>query len=152
MTIKEIKIKYHTDVYRLKKIEQGDWIDLCSVQDYFLTKGSSILIDLGVSMELPSGYEALLAPRSSTFKKYGTLQTNSVGVVDNSYSSDKDVWRYPVYATREIGIPQGARICQFRIQRIQPEIKFTEVKNLDNKTRGGFGSTDGGSWEESLNG
>jgi dUTP pyrophosphatase len=92
-------------------------------------------------MELPRGYEAIVAPRSSTYKKYGLLQTNSIGVIDNSYNGDDDIWMMPVLAMREVWIPKGARLCQFRIQKKQPSIDFVEVESLGNNARGGFGST-----------
>ena len=92
-------------------------------------------------MALPQGYEALIAPRSSTFKNYGIIQTNHVGVVDETYCGDGDVWRMPVYAVRDTEIKVNDRICQFRIQKHQPQIVFDEVDFLDGTDRGGFGST-----------
>ena len=92
-------------------------------------------------MELPPGYEAHVVPRSSTFKTYGILQTNSCGVIDGSYCGDQDMWKMPVYATRDTTIQKGDRICQFRIMENQPEIVFQETEFLENKDRGGFGTT-----------
>ena len=137
----EIKIKYLEGMPSLQKIQQGDWIDLYTYQNEELFCGEHKLISLGVAMRLPDEFEAIVAPRSSTFKKWGVLQTNSVGVIDNSYSGDEDIWMFPAYATRDIKIPMHTRICQFRIQQRQPKIKFTSVPTLGNKNRGGFGST-----------
>lgn len=120
---------------------KGDWIDLRNNEDVSLKKGDFKLIDLGVAMELPDGYEAMVIPRSSTFLKYGLLQANSLGLIDNSYCGDNDFWAMPAYATRDIEIPKGTRICQFRIQKNQPDINFEFVDSLGNKNRGGFGST-----------
>ena len=92
-------------------------------------------------MRIPEGYEAHLAPRSSTFKTWGIIQTNSVGVVDFSYNSHDDVWKMPVYATRDTVIEVNDRICQFRIVENQPKIVFEEVEYLEGVARGGFGST-----------
>ena len=103
--------------------------------------GEFKLVNLGISVKLPEGYEAHIAPRSSTFKNYGLLQVNSVGVVDNTYCGDEDVWRWPVYATRDCVIHVNDRICQFRIQKHQPQIIFEEVESLGNEDRGGIGST-----------
>ena len=100
------------------------------------------MIPLGVAMELPKGYEALVAPRSSTFKKYGVLLANSIGVIDESYCGDNDEWKFLAYATRDVVIEEDERICQFRIIRHQPEIEFEEVFELGNTDRGGMGSTD----------
>ena len=99
------------------------------------------LIPLGVGMILPEGYEAHLAPRSGTFKNYGIIQTNHVGVIDESYCGNNDEWKYPAYALRDTVIHKGDRICQFRIMEKQPEIEFVEVAALKDKDRGGFGST-----------
>ena len=106
-----------------------------------LKKGDFKLIPLGVGMILPEGYEAHVAPRSSTFKHYGIIQTNSVGIIDNSYAGDNDQWMMPVYATRDTVIHKNERICQFRIMQIQPVISFEEVEHLNDVDRGGFGST-----------
>ena len=137
-----LKIKYHyPDMQKIEKINQGDWIDLRAAKDYHLKKGEFALIDLGVSIKLPEGYEAHLAPRSSTFKRYGIIQTNSIGVIDCSYCGDNDVWMMPVYAVRDADISKGDRICQFRIFENQPQIDFVEVGSLGEESRGGFGST-----------
>jgi len=106
-----------------------------------LKAGEFKLISLGVSMQLPDGYEANIVPRSSTFKNYGILQTNGFAVIDNSYCGDKDIWRFPAYATRDTVIHENDRICQFKINKIQPKSDFIEVDMLDNKNRNGFGST-----------
>jgi len=98
-------------------------------------------IRLGIAMKLPDGYEAHVVPRSSTFKKYKIIQTNSIGIIDNSYSGNSDEWRFPVIASEETFIEKGDRICQFRIVKTMPKILITEVENLSGKNRGGFGST-----------
>lgn len=138
-----IKIKYHSDkIEKLTYIDgKSDWIDLRAAEEVELKAGEFKLINLGVSMKLPEGYEAHIAPRSSTFKNYGLLQVNSVGVVDNSYSGDQDIWRMPVWATRDTVVHVNDRICQFRIVENQPKIHFEEVEHLDESSRGGFGST-----------
>lgn len=136
-----IKIKYHTDIEKIEMKDGGDWIDLRSAETIHLNKGDFKLISLGVSMQLPKGYEAHIVPRSSTFKNWGVIQTNHQAVIDESYNGDSDVWRYPVYAMRETTINKNDRICQFRIVKKQPSIIFEEVKELGNKNRGGFGST-----------
>lgn len=138
----KVRIKYHhEDMPRLKKIKQGDWIDLYTSEEVVLKANEFIYIDLGISMELPAGYEAIMAPRSSTFKNWGLIQTNSIGVIDSSFASDSDIWKFPAYATRDVTIPAYTRIAQFRIQKIQPEFVFEEVNSLGNAVRGGLGST-----------
>lgn len=138
----KIHIKYHDDeIPRLKKIQQGDLIDLYAAETVELKAGESALISLGVSMKLPKGYKANVYPRSSTFKNWGILQCNSVGQIDSSYSGTNDVWKYPVYATRDTVINKGDRICQFEIVPVMPDIEIIEVDTLGNVNRGGFGST-----------
>lgn len=138
-----IKIKYHSDaIERLTYIDgKSDWIDLRCAEETELHAGEFALINLGVSMMIPEGYEAHLVPRSSTFKTWGILQTNSMGVIDQSYSGDNDVWRMPVYATRDTVLHVNDRICQFRIMENQPAVTFTECDHLNDTDRGGFGST-----------
>ena len=137
----KIKVKYHTDILPLEMNEKGDWVDLRASQDMKLWEGCSYLIPLGISVELPEGYEAHIAPRSSTFKNWGIIQTNSVGVIDNSYCGDNDIWMMPVYATRFAEIKKNDRICQFRIVEKQPHLEFETVDHLGNEDRGGFGIT-----------
>lgn len=175
----KLKIKVRRIYYSAKLpeiIKKGDWIDLCAAADYVLkapqagtlkthmvngvkeshrdVSFESDLIRLGIAMKLPKGFEAILIPRSSTFRKYGIIQSNSIGVIDNSYCGDTDEWRLPVVALKDTVIEEGDRICQFRIQLSQKAtlwqkikwllssgIKLEEVDFLWNKNRGGFGST-----------
>ena len=142
MSLKIIKIKYVKDgMEKIVQIDKGDWIDLRTAEDIFLEPGEYKLIPLGVAMALPPNYEALLIPRSSTFKKYGVIQTNSIGLIDETYCGDNDEWLLPVYATRAVVIPKNTRICQFRILKHQPTVAFAEVDHLSETDRGGFGST-----------
>lgn len=138
----EIKIKYFSnDIEKISKIDKGDWIDLRASEDIVMKAGDFKLIPLGIGMILPDGYEAHIVPRSSTFKNFGIIQTNHCGIIDNSYSGDEDMWRMPAYALRDTEIKKNERICQFRIMEKMPEITFTEVEKLNDKSRGGFGST-----------
>ena len=136
-----IKVLYHCEGVELEKLEVGDWIDLRAAEKVTLSTGEFKLINLGVSMKLPEGYEAHIAPRSSTFKKWGIIQANGIGVIDNSYSGSNDIWMMPAIALRNTTIYKGDRICQFRIVKKQPEISFKVVDSLDEVSRGGFGST-----------
>ncbi|HPF86464.1 MAG TPA: deoxyuridine 5'-triphosphate nucleotidohydrolase [Candidatus Limiplasma sp.] len=136
-----IKIRYHAPIEKIGRIEQGDWIDLRAAEDVTLQAGEARLISLGVSMRLPEGCEAHVVPRSSTFKRWGILQTNSMGVIDESYCGDEDIWRMPVYAVRDTHIAVNDRICQFRIVEKMPPVAFEEVDGMQAESRGGFGST-----------
>lgn len=139
----KVQIKYHdTEIDKVEKITKGDWIDLRAAETVELKAGEFKIISLGVSMKLPEGYEAHLVPRSSTFKKWGILQTNHMGVIDNSYSGDNDIWGMPVLAMRDTVINKNDRICQFRlVERMPHDIEIIEVEHLDGVDRGGFGST-----------
>lgn len=136
-----IKIKYIRDVEKIEVLENGDWIDLRSAVDIELKQGEFAIIPLGIAMKLPYDYEAHVAPRSSTFKKWGIIQANSIGVIDNSYCGDEDEWGMPVLAMRDTTIHKNDRICQFRIMRKQEIDNIKEVQKLNYKNRGGFGST-----------
>ena len=137
-----IKIKYlSNEIEKIEKITVGDWIDLRCAKETVLKGGEFALIPLGVAMQLPEGYEALMVPRSSTFKHFGIIQTNSMGVIDESYRGDNDQWHFPAYAMRDTVIHINDRICQFRIVKHQPEIEFQKVEGLGNLDRGGIGST-----------
>lgn len=136
-----ILIRYLEGSPRLEQIDKGDWIDLYTYEDITLQEGERKYISLGVAMQLPEGYEAIMAPRSSTFKRWGILQTNSIGVIDSTYCGNDDIWMFPAYATRPVTIPAGTRICQFRIQPTQGKLHLIKTDKLDSKNRGGLGST-----------
>jgi dUTP pyrophosphatase len=153
-----IRVKYFEDATKLKKIEKGNWIDVYANRDVFVRVGESAMIPLGFALELPQGWEAHLAPRSSTFKTWGIIQTNSVGVVDDTFIGDNDQWHMPVYClkgkhteksivpidgmeTEGTWIKKGDKIGQFRIMEVMPEIEFEEVDFFGNAERGGFGTT-----------
>lgn len=143
MAKETIQIRYHSnEIEKLTYIAgKSDWIDLRSAEHVVLKQGEFKLIKLGVSMQLPKGYEAVIVPRSSTYKNFGIIQTNHMGVVDETYCGDNDVWMMPALAVRDTEIRVNDRICQFRIQKHQPEIFFEEVEHLGNPDRGGIGST-----------
>lgn len=138
-----LKVKFRDDVCQDFQFveEKSDWIDLKSAKDVELKAFEYTLLDLGFALELPKGYEAHIVPRSSTFKNFGIIQTNSMGIIDNSYCGDEDYWKLPVLAIRDTKINKGDRICQFRIMEKMPSVKIEIVEHLNNKNRGGFGST-----------
>ena len=146
----KIKIKYFDNAKELNMIEKGNWCDLYANKDMFIPEGEKMMIPLGVAMQLPEGYEAHVVPRSSTFKTWGIIQTNNIGIIDNSYCGDNDQWFYPAYCLEpknfidnQYGtlIRKGDKIAQFRIIEVQPKLEFEKVESLGNKDRGGFGST-----------
>lgn len=140
--MESIKIKYHnTNIEKVAAIKNGDWIDLRAAEAVEMKAGDFKLISLGISMKLPEGYEAHVVPRSSTFKKCGVLQVNSMGVIDNSYCGENDIWKFPALAIRNTTINEGDRICQFRIVKKMGDIDFIEVEHMEDEDRGGFGST-----------
>lgn len=150
----KMRIKYFEGATKLEKITKGNWIDVYANKDVFVKCGERAMVPLGFALELPEGWEGHLAPRSSTFKTWGIIQTNSVGVVDDTYIGDNDQWHMPVYCLQgkdiesENGeevkgtwIRKGDKIGQFRIMEVMPEIEFEEVESFGNKDRGGFGTT-----------
>lgn len=143
--MKVIFVKYfEDDRTKLEFNPKGNWVDLYTACDVYLKKGDYFQIPLGVAMQLPPHHEAIIAPRSSTFKRWGILQANSIGIVDSSYCGDNDEWKFPAFATKDIYIPKGTRIAQFRVFASQDafeEIRLVEVQELKNKDRGGFGTT-----------
>ena len=141
--MEEIKIKYFTDaIDELCYVDgKSDWVDLHCAETVTLKAGEFRLIPLGVAIALPEGYEAHITPRSSTFKNYGILQANSVGIIDESYCGTGDQWFFPAYATRDTVINLNDRICQFRIFTHQPPVAFEVREELESSDRGGFGST-----------
>lgn len=137
-----IKIKYHNhNINKISIQPNGDWADLRAAETVEMSAGDFKLISLGVSMKLPEGYEAHVVPRSSTFKNFKVLQANGIGIIDNSYCGNNDVWRFPALAMRDTVIHEGDRICQFRIMKKMDPIEFTEVDHMEDADRGGFGST-----------
>lgn len=138
-----VKIRYISDkIEKLRYIDgKSDWVDLRSAEDVDMKAGESRLIRLGIAVQLPEGYEAHIVPRSSTFRNFGLIQTNHMGVVDNSYCGDTDEWMVPVMAVRDTHISVNDRIAQFRIMENQPKFFFEEVEHLSGKDRGGFGTT-----------
>lgn len=146
----KLKIKYFNNAKKLEKISKGNWIDVYANADVFVVKNHSETIPLGFALELPKGWEGHLAPRSSTFKTWGIIQTNSVGVVDDTYIGDDDEWSMPVYCLEPKSysnglagtwIRKGDKIGQFRIMEVMPDIEFEKVEEFDNPNRGGFGTT-----------
>lgn len=137
-----IPVKYFDDdILQLEKISVGDWIDLRCAETVEIKAGEYKLIRLGVGMILPHGYEAHVVARSSTPNKFGIICANSIGIIDNSYYGDADEWKFPAVAIRDTVIHKNDRIAQFRIVKNQPRIEFETVSHLNNKSRGGIGST-----------
>lgn len=137
-----LKVKYFDkEIEELEKLSVGDWVDLRAAETVELKQFDFKIIKLGIGMILPEGYEANIVPRSSTFKNFGILQTNSFGVIDNSYSGDNDQWGFPALAMRDTTINKGDRICQFRINKRMGKVELLTVEKLNDKDRGGFGST-----------
>lgn len=181
----KIKVLEKTEGCFPQEFAIGDWIDLSVAEDVTLQcpKACKLhrrkdknkenntnqeerirdvifdtkLLPLGIAMDIPSGFEAWLLPRSGTFGKYGIIQTNSKGIIDNSYAGDGDEWKMPVLATRRVTIPKGMRIAQFRIclkqnatlwQKFKwlftsKKVKLVKVDSLGNPDRGGLGNGTG---------
>lgn len=134
-----IKVKVLTEGCELER--HGDWIDLKAAEEIIIEAGDFKMIPLGVAIELPIGHEAHLLPRSSTYKNYGIIMANSMGIIDNAYCGDGDEWHFAALATRTCLIPKGSRIAQFRVVKSMPTVAIETVEHLGNENRGGFGSS-----------
>ena len=138
----KIKVRYQNEAAKpIQQAHSGEWYDLRCAEDVRMRRGEFKVFSLGVSIELPKGYEALVAPRSSTFRRYGILPVNSMGIIDESYCGDEDEWHFLAYATKPVVLHKDERICQFRIIEHQPKLNMVEVDTLGNANRGGIGST-----------
>lgn len=137
-----IKIYYvDKEMPKIEKINVGDWIDLRSRVELDYKAGDYLQIPLGIIAQLPNGYEAIEAPRSSTFKKYGIIMCNSIGIIDNSYCGPGDEWNFLGYALKDGHIDKYDRICQFRILKSMPYTEIIEIEEPEGESRGGIGST-----------
>lgn len=166
----KIKVRLINPNCKFEFIDKGEWVDLKAAETVEFsapfantlngnrTKRDVVfdykLINLGFAMKLPKGFEAVVNPRSGTFKNFGILMVNSQGVIDSSYSGSNDEWKFPAVALKDVTILEGKRICQFRIQPSQKasiwtkikwlftnKIEFVWVDSLDEENRGGFSST-----------
>lgn len=137
----ELRIKNLGGLERPLMVGLGDWVDIAVPEDIEMKAGEYKEIPLGIALELPKGCEAIMAPRSSTFRKYGIILTGSIGVIDEAYNGDDDEWKFPAYATRDTKICKGDRICQFRTFAHQGDVMLHYVDSLNNASRGGLGST-----------
>lgn len=154
-----MKIKYIRTTPAVPKLEvspKGEWVDLTLAEKAQLLPNQYKVFSLGIRMKLPKGFEAWIIPRSSTFKKYNMLQSNSFGLVDNAYNGINDIWGFPCFAPQGCSVKAGTRICQFRIMPSMKagfwvklrwllcgKIRFVEEEYLgrNHVSRGGFGST-----------
>ena len=163
----KIKVKELTEGCMPEIIEKGDWIDLKAAEDVEIhqpyanilhktTKGAyrdveinSALIPLGIAMQFPKGFEGYLLPRSSSYKNYGFIVTNSKGIIDQTYCGDHDEWKLPIVSLKPTTIHKGDRVAQFRVQLSQKAtlwqkikwllssgVKLVKVDNLGNNNRG----------------
>ena len=138
----EMKIKI-LPTGKMPEFKNGDWIDCYTRFDYNLKFMENCPLRLGFTAELPHGYEAIVAARSSLTKNFGVMSINGIGIIDENYCGDSDEWLLPVICINPKGttIPAGSRVAQFRIIKHQPFIIFNIVDKMNNKNRGGYGST-----------
>jgi dUTP pyrophosphatase len=149
--ILEIKAWYKDKLLpKIYRKRDGEWYDLFCAEDIFIPQFCERLVSLGVVIQLPEGYEASLQSRSSTFKHYGVIQGDAVGVMDNAYRGKNDIWKFPAVCinphdeclgTKGSWIRKGDRICQFRLVKQQPKAVIREIQTVEDESRGGFGSS-----------
>lgn len=139
-----IRVKYHDGASKLGSDIHGVMCDLAASETVELKQGEVKIIPLGVSMKLPYGDFGIVVPRSSTCLKHGIMMANSIGIIENEYCGDGDVWGFVAYAIRDTVIEQGTRIAQFMPLPFVPDwnkIVFEEVESMGCADRGGYGST-----------
>lgn len=144
----KIKVKVLTEGCMPELNSKGDWIDLRSSVDLDINAPQAgtqktvgnvklrdveipvVYIPLGVAIELPKGYEAIIASRSGSPKKLRIFIPNGKGVIDNTYNGDDDQWHYVASSLGNTCIKKGDRICQFRIQLSQKATVWQKIKWL----------------------
>lgn len=139
-----IKVKYHDGASKLGSDIHGVMCDLSASETVELKQGEVKVIPLGVSMKLPYDDFGIVVPRSSTCLKHGIMMANSIGIIENEYCGDGDVWGFVAYAIRDTVIERGTRIAQFMPSPFVPDwnkIVFEEVESMGCADRGGYGST-----------
>lgn len=137
--MKELVVRYMNGSSKLER--HGAWIDLACAEDIEMKRGDVRVIPFGINVKMPEGYEGIIAPRSSTCLRHGLIQANSIGVIENDYCGNDDVWGFVAYAVRDTFVSAGTRIAQFRIQQMMPEVRITETDDMGCASRGGYGST-----------
>ena len=154
-----VKVLKHSEDAKIIVSDKGDCYDLVACEDITLLPNAVTLVSLGLSIKLPSGCSAKIYDRSSTPLKKGYKIANSVGIIDNNYAGNEDIWKYAalsITATKKspINIKAGDKICQFEIclsqkATVWQKLKwlftsgynFKYVNSLENSNRDGFGST-----------
>jgi dUTP pyrophosphatase len=117
--------------------------DLYSREDAVIPAKSLALLPSNLIICTPPGYALILAARSSLAKKKGLQMPNGVGVIDSDYCGPEDEIKLSLYnfTDSEVRVEKGERLVQGMFFKVE-QGQWEEVKNLDNPSRGGFGSTD----------
>lgn len=139
-----LKVKYHNGMEEFPlRIKSGNGgIDVYASENISVPKNKLTLISLGISIKVPKGWQCILLPRSSSYKNFNILQANSIGLIDESYQGNNDIWKLPVISDKDIEIKRGDKIAQFMIVPNYVENFFIEeVESLDAPDRGGFGTS-----------
>lgn len=119
--------------------------DLAPVVDVHLLPGQSDVFRTGLIIQAPADHMLLVAPRSSTFRKWGVSLGNTVGIVDEDFCGPEDELRLYLHnpAARHgnrVRIPAGTRLAQGIFVPIRRAV-FQLVEEPIAATRGGWGST-----------
>lgn len=137
-----VRIKNNTGKVLEYKTPGACAFDFESLEDYVFAPGEWQLVDTGTVIETPVGYCLVIAPRSGTFKNYGLMQVNSIGIIDQDYCGENDTVKFAYINMRkeEVRIGKGERIGQGMFVKIEkPE--FELVESMGSSDRGGFGTT-----------
>lgn len=115
--------------------------DLASRVDIIILPQAIEHVPLNVAIEIPKGYMIMLAARSSLYKQ-GLRMINSVGIVDQDYCGNDDEYHAVLqnFTDKPVAISKGTRLVQ-GILKQHEKAEWHEVDDLENKSRGGFGTT-----------
>lgn len=114
--------------------------DLSSVEEVSIGTGDRVVVDTGIALEIPRGFEGQVRPRSGMAFKFGITVLNSPGTIDSDYRGPIKVILYNTGPPYDVKV--GDRIAQLVIQRV-PKVKFEPAEELSDTERGdgGLGST-----------
>ncbi len=123
------------------KTEGAVAFDLFSRRSLTVLPHGVVRVPLNVALEPPVGHMLMLAARSSLHKK-GLMLANGVAIGDRDFCGNEDEYQAAIYnfSDKEVAIERGERLVQ-GIFKAYEKADWQEVDDLENKSRGGFGTT-----------
>lgn len=138
--IVKIKKVHPKAILPTKGTEGAACLDAYSVMDYIMYPSQTRIVNLGIQVEVPSGYELQVRARSGLASK-GIMVANGVGCIDSDYRGNVGVILFNSTACN-FSVKAGDRVCQLKLSAV-PEIEWEEVYEVSEteRSQGGFGST-----------